>query len=106
VESEKSSDSNFAEKMEQISTGGLFSDKELEEVAKNKGASLKLFQIMASGIYEKDGEKIRLTQKQRVALASTLQKVSEIMLGNETNKKLNGTKIVAEKNNIIESVKE
>lgn len=106
IESETSTESNFAEKMEQIESGKLFSNDELENAARNKGASLKLFQIMSSGVYEKNGERIKLTQKQRVALASTLQKVSEFMLGKETNKKTSEVGIEVKKVNTSESEKE
>ena len=77
---ENNPESNFSEKMEQIDNGKLFSDTELEQVSNNKMASLKLFNFLTTGVYEKDGNRIRLTQKQRIALASTLQKVSDLTL--------------------------
>ena len=70
----------FSTTIKKIENNTLFSDYELQEVANNKQAALKLFSIMASGIYEKDGQRTKLTQKQRVALASTLEKVSTLIL--------------------------
>ena len=67
----------------------MFNYADLKEVAENKEACLKLFGIMASGVYEKDGQRTRLSQKQRIALASTLEIVSGMRL-DMSNKK--GTK--------------
>lgn len=41
---------------------------------------------MSSGVYEKDGIRTRLSQKQRCALANILQKVSEKKLDIENAK--------------------
>lgn len=77
IENESSKESNFEQKIQEINSGVLFPENEIEEIAKSKGATIKLFQIFASGVYEKDGARIRLSQKQRCALANVLQKVSE-----------------------------
>lgn len=45
-------------------------------------------QILASGVYEKGGERTRLTQKRLVALASTMQKVTELMLKSEKKQEI------------------
>lgn len=64
-------------------------DKTISEVAENQAAALKLMHIMTSGVYEKCEVRTRLTQKQRVALASTMQKVTELMLKNEKKQEKN-----------------
>ena len=46
---------------------------------------------MASGVYEKNGVRTRLTQKQRIALASTLEIVSEMRLDMDKTKKVSKT---------------
>ncbi|MBQ8425646.1 MAG: hypothetical protein IJX17_06455 [Clostridia bacterium] len=51
--------------------------KDIEELANSDGAALKLAQIMSSGIYVKDGQRIRLTRKQRVALSNALAQAVE-----------------------------
>ena len=61
-------------------------ENDMNELVTNPTASLKLFQIMSSGVYEKDGKKIRLTQKQRMALASALTQVAEKQLNNSSDK--------------------
>lgn len=81
----------FSATITSIEKGEVFNYSELKEVAENKGATLRLFNIMASGVYEKDGKKIRLTQKQRVALASTLEIISGMRLDMDKNKKKNKT---------------
>ena len=80
---------DFSTTINNIENGQVFNYAELKEVAENKQACMKLFQIMASGVYEKDGQRTRLTQKQRIALASTLEIVSGMRL-DMSNKK--GTK--------------
>ncbi|MBR2391729.1 MAG: hypothetical protein IKB06_04490 [Clostridia bacterium] len=80
---------DFSTTINNIENGQVFDYAELKEVAENKQACMKLFQIMASGVYEKDGQRTRLTQKQRIALASTLEIVSGMRL-DMSNKK--GTK--------------
>lgn len=70
----------FSSTIKSIESGNVFSYAELKQVAQNKQATLTLFGIMASGVYEKDGQKIRLSQKQRIALASTLEIVSGMRL--------------------------
>ena len=65
-----------------------FSENLLDEVAKNKGATLKLFNIMACGVYERNGQRIRLTQKQRNALAGVLAKVSEKRLNMDSSQRV------------------
>ena len=89
--------SNFGEKIAQIEKGKMFSKEEMTEIFENKGAIIKLFKIMSSGVYEKDGEKIRLSQKQRCALALTLQKISEMELKKDSSKKM---EIVEGKENV------
>lgn len=59
----------------------------ISQLVDNKGATLKLMEIMASGVYIRNGERIRLSQKQRIALADTMAKVSEQMLQKETQNK-------------------
>ena len=78
---------DFASTIKSIETGNVFSYSELKLVAENKTATIMLFNIMASGVYEKGGEKIRLTPKQRVALASTLEIVSGMRLDMDKSKK-------------------
>ena len=80
---------DFSTTINNIENGQVFNYAELKEVAENKQACMKLFEIMASGVYEKDGQRTRLTQKQRIALASTLEIVSGMRL-DMSNKK--GTK--------------
>jgi hypothetical protein len=64
--------------------------KDIEELANSDGAALKLAQIMSSGIYVKDGQRIRLTRKQRVALSNALaQAVEKKMDSNSKNKNNN-----------------
>ena len=46
---------------------------------------------MSSGVYIKNGDRIRLTQKQRDALSSTMIKVSEQILQKETKDKTQGS---------------
>ena len=70
----------FSTTIKNIENGQVFSYAELKEVAENKEACLKLFEIMASGVYEKDGQRTRLSQKQRIALASTLEIVSGLRM--------------------------
>ena len=53
------------------------SSLDLQELMSNQNAVIKLFQIASSGVYENDGQRIRLTRKQKVALSSVLVKVSE-----------------------------
>lgn len=89
---------NFSSTLIKIEKGELFSHNQLKEIAENKVACLKLFEIMARGVYEKDGQKIRLTQKQRIALASTLELVSEFRL-DKMNAKLNANSQNAEISN-------
>ena len=89
---------NFSSTLTKIENGELFSHNQLKEIAENKVACLKLFEIMARGVYEKDGQKIRLTQKQRIALASTLELVSEFRL-DKMNAKLNANSQNAEISN-------
>ena len=71
---------DFSTTIKNIENGQVFSYAELKEVAENKEACLKLFEIMASGVYEKDGQRTRLSQKQRIALASTLEIVSGLRM--------------------------
>ena len=52
---------------------------------------LRLMEIMSSGVYIKNGDRIRLTQKQRDALSSTMIKVSEQILQKETKDKTQGS---------------
>ena len=87
-EAEQSKDQNNSPliNIQSIENGEMFSDNELQEVAKDSAASIKLFEIMARGIYEKDGHKFRLNQKQRLALATTLEKISEIRLDLDVKK--------------------
>ena len=80
---------DFSTTLKSIEKCEMFSQAELKEVAENKNATMKLFNIMASGVYESGGERIRLTQKQRVALASMLEKVSEIRLDMDNSKRVN-----------------
>ena len=80
---------DFESTINSIEKGDVFSYAELKQVAENKNATMKLFNIMASGVYEKDGKKIRLTQKQRIALASTLEIVSGMRLDMNNSKKQN-----------------
>lgn len=82
---------SFSTTIQHIENEFTFSSHELQEVADNKEASIKLFQIMAQGVYEKNGQRIKLTQKQRVALAATLEKVSSLIL-NKQKGKSNGEK--------------
>lgn len=86
ADEEKLEDSNFEQKIEEINNGTLFPENEIDEIAKSKGATIKLFQIFASGVYEKDGVRTRLSKKQRCALANVLQKVSEKKLDIESAK--------------------
>lgn len=79
----------FSSTITSIEKGEVFTYSELKEVVESKGATLKLFNIMASGVYEKNGKKVRLTQKQRVALASTLEIVSSMRLDMDNAKKQN-----------------
>ena len=77
----------FTSTLNSIESGNVFSYEELKQVAESKKASIELFNIMASGVYEKDGQRIRLTQKQRVALASTLEIVSGMRMDMDKAKK-------------------
>lgn len=95
---------NFESVIKNIETGCMFSNYDLEEVAKNNEACLKLFNIMASGIYEKEGQKVRLNQKQRVALSSTLEIVSSMRLDMDYNKKKNKTESVVANENVNAAV--
>ena len=81
----------FSTTISSIEKGEIFSNDEIKQVAENKGATLKLFEIMASGVYEKNGVRTRLTQKQRIALASTLEIVSEMRLDMDKTKKISKT---------------
>ena len=63
----------------------------ISQLVDNKGATLKLMEIMSSGVFIRNGERIRLSQKQRVALAETMAKVSEQMLQKETKDKSKAT---------------
>ena len=67
----------------------------ITQLVDNKGATIKLMEIMASGVYVKNGERIRLTQKQRIALAETMTKVSEQILQREIKTTGRNGKIVA-----------
>lgn len=64
-----------------------FPNNLIEEVAKSKSATLELFYIMSSGVYKRNGESVRLTQKQRQSLASVLEKVSEKRLEIDSHQK-------------------
>lgn len=86
MENDNQTESNFEQKIKEINEGKLFSVNEIDEIAKSNGATIKLFQIFASGVYEKDGIRTRLMQKQRFALANVLQKVSERKLDIESAK--------------------
>lgn len=86
IENENSVESNFEQKFQEINNGTMFAADDIDEIAKNNGATIKLFQIMSSGVYEKDGIRTRLSQKQRCALATVLQKVSERKLDIENAK--------------------
>ena len=77
----------FANTIKSIESGNVFSYAELKQVAESKKASIELFKIMASGVYEKDGQRIRLTSKQRIALASTLEIVSGMRMDMDKAKK-------------------
>lgn len=108
IESENNEESNFEQKIQEIKNGTLFPDNEIDEIVSSKGAIIKLFQIFASGIYEKNGTRTRLTQKQRCALANVLQKVSEKNLEIENAKLGKKDKLNKEANsalNINESEK-
>lgn len=70
-----------------------FSDSLIEEVAKSKTATLELFYIMASGMYNKDGNKIRLTQKQKQSLARVLERINEKRLEIDSPQKVENTQI-------------
>lgn len=59
----------------------------ISQLVENKGATLKLMEIMASGVFIRNGERIRLSQKQRIALADTMAKVSEQMLQKDAQNK-------------------
>ena len=52
---------------------GQFSSMDIEEIANDKQATIKLFLVLASGVYQDK----TLTQKQRQALAGVMEKVSE-----------------------------
>ena len=87
---------DFSTTIKNIENGQVFNYADLKEVAENKEACLKLFEIMASGVYEKDGQRTRLTQKQRIALASTLEIVSGMrmdMSKTKTTKKQEVSKV-------------
>lgn len=86
INGENNEESNFEQKIQEINNGTMFTSGDIEEIAKSKGATIKLFQIMSSGVYEKDGIRTRLSQKQRCALANVLQKVSEKKLDTENAK--------------------
>lgn len=77
----------FSSVLSRIDNGTMFSESELKEVAENKNACLKLFGIMASGVYDKGGQKVRISQKQRIALASTLERISSLRLEMNNSKK-------------------
>lgn len=91
----------FSSTLKSIESGNVFSYAELKQVAENKQATITLFNIMATGVYEKDGQRIRLTQKQRVALASTLEIVSGMRLDmDKTKKATNANKVQMETENV------
>lgn len=99
IESENNEESNFEKKIQEINNGTMFAPNDIDEIAESKGATIKLFQIMSSGVYEKDGVRTRLSQKQRCALANVLQKVSERKLDIENAKLSENGKMV--KNNAV-----
>lgn len=56
----------------------------------NSRANIKLLQIMSSGVYYSGEKKVRLTQKQRVALSSVLAQVAERQLNPTSKKEVQG----------------
>ena len=63
---------------------------DLNELVSNSRANIKLLQIMSSGVYYSWEKKVRLTQKQRVALSSVLAQVTERQLNPTSKKEVQG----------------
>ena len=59
---------------------------DIEALTQNDAAMVKLFQIASNGVYEKDGQRVRLTRKQKIALSNVLVKVSEKKAERESKK--------------------
>ena len=59
---------------------------DIEEVASNEQVTMKLFEIMASGSWDDNGNKKKLTSKQLLALSSILVKVAERKQAMESKK--------------------